>query len=123
MKTRDGFEIDKTIGANLRRIRKSKSISQVKLGKEINVTYQQIQKYEKGFNKISSSKLFVIANYLKVPFSDFFDMEPEKVEFYAKQRSINIRIKEARSFLKRQIRIIDALKGEKREGKNEQRNI
>ncbi|MDR0556065.1 MAG: helix-turn-helix domain-containing protein [Holosporaceae bacterium] len=114
MRIKAGSEIDKKIGANLKRIRKLKGISQLKLAEEINVTYQQIQKYEKGYNKISSSRIFAIANYLKVPFEDFFDLELKKRELYAKPKNINIRIRAAKSCLKQQIRIIDSLKTQKR---------
>ncbi|MFA6280841.1 MAG: helix-turn-helix transcriptional regulator [Bdellovibrionales bacterium] len=64
--------IDIILGKNLRFMRMSCSISQQNLGKAIGVSFQQIQKYEKGENKISGARLFAVAKYLDVPIKDFF---------------------------------------------------
>ena len=48
-------------------------ISQTKLGEGIGVTFQQVQKYEKGTNRISASKLYAICQFLHVPVSFFFE--------------------------------------------------
>ena len=48
-------------------------MSQERLGEMIGVTYQQIQKYEKGINKVSAERLSIIAENLKVPVNFFFD--------------------------------------------------
>jgi len=52
-------------------------ISQERLGEMVGVTYQQIQKYEKGTNKVSAERLSKIAEALKVPASFFFEGEEE----------------------------------------------
>ena len=52
---------------------KGAGLSQAQLGKETGVTFQQIQKYERGVNRISASKLFEFSNLLDVPVSFFFE--------------------------------------------------
>lgn len=65
--------LDTYIGKRLKSRRGSLNISQTNLGKSIGVTFQQIQKYEKGANRISASKLFEISRKLCTPMSYFFD--------------------------------------------------
>lgn len=48
-------------------------MSQTDLGKAVGLTFQQVQKYERGFNRISSSRLFEFAKVLDVPVEHFFD--------------------------------------------------
>ena len=48
-------------------------LTQTKVAKAINVTFQQIQKYEKGTNGVSSIRLLQLSNYLKVPINYFFE--------------------------------------------------
>ena len=52
-------------------------MSQEKLGDEIGLTFQQVQKYERGANRIGSSRLFELSRVLDVPVSFFFDDAPE----------------------------------------------
>lgn len=66
-------EIDKLVARRLRHKRRELGISLSQLGNHINVTVQQIQKYESGINRISSGKLYYIAKYLDVPVSYFFE--------------------------------------------------
>ena len=51
-------------------------MSQEKLGDRMNLTFQQIQKYEKGVNRIGASRLFQLAQVLEVPVQFFFDGAP-----------------------------------------------
>lgn len=48
-------------------------MSQTDLGKAVGLTFQQVQKYERGFNRISSSRLFEFAKVLDVPVTHFFE--------------------------------------------------
>ena len=57
----------------LRMRRLSLGLTQTKVAQAINVTFQQIQKYEKGTNGVSSIRLLQISNYLKVPINYFFE--------------------------------------------------
>ena len=53
--------------------RLSLGLTQTKVAQAINVTFQQIQKYEKGTNGVSSNRLMQLSNYLKVPITYFFE--------------------------------------------------
>jgi transcriptional regulator with XRE-family HTH domain len=68
--------IDRHVGARLRKQRMACGISQEKLGRLTGVSFQQVQKYEKGVTRISSSRLHQFAAILKVPPSFFFDDTP-----------------------------------------------
>jgi len=68
--------IDAHVGKRLRLRRTLMGWSQEKLGAAIGLTFQQIQKYEKGANRISCSRLYDFARLLEVPTSYFFDDLP-----------------------------------------------
>ena len=61
------------MGKRLRMRRLSLGLTQTKVAQAINVTFQQIQKYEKGTNGVSSIRLLQLSNYLKVPINYFFE--------------------------------------------------
>ena len=61
------------LGKKLRIRRLSLGLTQTKVAQAINVTFQQIQKYEKGTNGVSSIRLLQLSNYLKVPINYFFE--------------------------------------------------
>ena len=63
---------DTFVGQNIRLFRKAKGLSQTQLGDAIGVTFQQVQKYENGFNRVGSSRLVRIATALDVPVQSFF---------------------------------------------------
>jgi transcriptional regulator with XRE-family HTH domain len=65
-------EIDVHVGMQMRKRRESLGISQGKLGRHLGLTFSQIQKYEKGTNRIGAGRLYQIARYLGVPPSHFF---------------------------------------------------
>ena len=65
------------LGGKLKLRRLALGLTQTKVAKAINVTFQQIQKYEKGTNGVSSIRLLQLSNYLKVPISYFFEDFPE----------------------------------------------
>ena len=64
--------VDKLVGQNIRIFRTAKGISQTELGNSVGVTFQQIQKYEKGTNRIGASRLHEFARALDVPIEAFF---------------------------------------------------
>ncbi|HME28851.1 MAG TPA: helix-turn-helix transcriptional regulator [Pseudolabrys sp.] len=68
--------IDKHVGSRVRMRRMMLSMSQEKLGDALGLTFQQIQKYEKGTNRIGASRLQQIAHMLQVPVSFFFEGAP-----------------------------------------------
>jgi len=68
--------IDRHVGSRVRMQRMLAGVSQEKLGEALGLTFQQIQKYEKGTNRISASRLQQIAKMLGVPVSFFFEGAP-----------------------------------------------
>lgn len=68
-----GHPIDIHVGKRLRLRRSMLGISQEQLGKEIGITFQQIQKYERGINRIGSSRLYDFSRILNVDVGYFFD--------------------------------------------------
>ncbi len=65
--------IDKLVGRNIRIQRLAKGLSQTELATQLGVTFQQVQKYEKGVNRIGCGRLFQIASVLSVHITDFFE--------------------------------------------------
>lgn len=65
--------VDLMVGARVRDRRIRLGYNQTDLGRALGLTFQQVQKYEKGSNRISASKLVEIAAFLKVKPSDFLD--------------------------------------------------
>jgi transcriptional regulator with XRE-family HTH domain len=65
--------IDVLVGKRLRTRRKMLGISQEGLSESVGVTFQQVQKYEKGTNRISASRLYEISIVLRVPITYFFE--------------------------------------------------
>lgn len=68
--------IDIHVGSRVRLRRTMQGMSQEKLGEALGITFQQIQKYEKGTNRIGASRMQQIAGALKVPVSFFFEDAP-----------------------------------------------
>jgi transcriptional regulator with XRE-family HTH domain len=68
--------IDKYVGSRVRMRRLMLNMSQGKLGDALGLTFQQVQKYEKGTNRIGASRLHNISDILQVPVSFFFDGAP-----------------------------------------------
>ena len=67
---------NKHLGAKLRMRRLALGLTQTKVAQAINITFQQIQKYEKGTNGISSLRLMQLSNFLRVPVVYFFENFP-----------------------------------------------
>lgn len=69
---------DKHVGSRVRMRRMMLEMSQTDLGNSIGLTFQQVQKYEKGTNRIGAGRLQQIARILKVPVSFFFEGSPRE---------------------------------------------
>src|SRR6185312_6535809 len=65
--------VDAHVGARIKLRRSLLGMSQVRLGQAIGLTFQQVQKYERGTNRVGASKLWQLAQVLDVPISFFFD--------------------------------------------------
>lgn len=70
---RSATVVDQHIGARIRLRRLTSNLSQECLAEMLNVTFQQIQKYEKGVNRVAASRLWDLAQALEVPVSYFFE--------------------------------------------------
>ncbi len=78
---RDGPDpIDVHVGQRLRLRRNILGISQQKLGNSVGLTFQQIQKYERGTNRMGASRLYQFCRILKIPVSFFFENIPAECE-------------------------------------------
>ncbi len=69
------------VGARVRLRRMLLGLSQEKLGESLGLTFQQIQKYEKGVNRIGASRLYELAKVLGVPVGFFYDQAPTIAAF------------------------------------------
>jgi transcriptional regulator with XRE-family HTH domain len=81
--------VDLHVGARVRMRRKFLGMSQEGLAETIDLTFQQVQKYERGSNRISASKLYEIAKALKAPVAYFFEGygENEAIEGFSESES------------------------------------
>lgn len=79
-----GKPVDTHVGSMVRARRLELGMSQEKLADAIGLTFQQVQKYEKGINRIGSSRLMQIANALNVPPTSFFEGAPTAARISAK---------------------------------------
>jgi len=77
MTTKAPNPVDKYVGSRVRMRRIMLGMSQEKLGEALGLTFQQVQKYERGVNRVGASRLFDLSRVLDVPISFFFDDMPE----------------------------------------------
>jgi transcriptional regulator with XRE-family HTH domain len=77
MTRRDPNYIDVHVGSRIRMRRQLINMSQERLGELLGITFQQVQKYEKGSNRISASRLFYAGKTLGVPVQFFYDGLPD----------------------------------------------
>jgi len=73
MNSKRTTQLDKHVGLRLRALRESCGFSQDEIGQEIGVSFQQLQKYEHGNNRISAARLFELAQILGVEIDAFFE--------------------------------------------------
>jgi transcriptional regulator with XRE-family HTH domain len=85
--TKETKPVDQHVGSRVRMRRMMLGMSQEKLGDALGLTFQMIQKYEKGVNRISASKLQHISQILQVPVPFFFEGAPGGVEGTAESPS------------------------------------
>ncbi|MBN9074468.1 MAG: helix-turn-helix transcriptional regulator [Rhizobiales bacterium] len=82
--------VDVHVGGRIRMRRNMLGMSQEKLGESLGVTFQQVQKYEKGTNRVGASRLQDIASVLNTPVSYFFENAPSR-----ESRSMPVRAEES----------------------------
>ena len=83
---------NKHLGSKLKLRRLALGLTQTKVAKAINVTFQQIQKYEKGTNGVSSIRLLQLSNYLKVPINYFYEDFSEYLTNIEKSKEVPITV-------------------------------
>ncbi|WP_027171947.1 helix-turn-helix transcriptional regulator [Methylobacterium sp. 10] len=66
-------DVDRLVGLRITALRKARGLSQTALGTAVGVTFQQVQKYEKGQNRVGAGRLREISRLLEVPVSAFFE--------------------------------------------------
>ncbi|MDE2514794.1 MAG: helix-turn-helix transcriptional regulator [Rhodospirillales bacterium] len=71
--------IDVHVGSRIRLRRTLLGMSQERLGEALGLTFQQVQKYERGVNRVGASRLFDLSRVLDVPISFFFDDMPDNI--------------------------------------------
>ena len=86
--------IDIHVGARMRMRRRVLNLTQEKLADSLGVTFQQIQKYERGTNRVSASKLYEAARVLWVPISYFYEGLPEPSPSDAQDQGVERTINE-----------------------------
>ncbi len=74
--------VDLHVGMRIRLRRRTIGLSQERLAEALGLTFQQVQKYERGVNRVSASKLYEIARILRAPITSFFEglAEPETLD-------------------------------------------
>jgi transcriptional regulator with XRE-family HTH domain len=72
MAKRSATSVDKLVGRNIRKARLARGLSQTALADKLGITFQQVQKYEKGVNRVGSGRLFHIGSILDLPLTSFF---------------------------------------------------
>jgi transcriptional regulator with XRE-family HTH domain len=126
MKKRSGEPRDAEIGRRVRTLRLQRGLSQTKLGDNLGLTFQQVQKYEKGVNRISAGRLQKIAEVLDAPITFFYAGHEENraksdsvpMEFEFLQTGDAVRLVHAYSRIKhrgvqqRLVRLTETLAGE-----------
>jgi len=80
MSTKSPNPIDKHVGLRIRMRRNLLGMSQTALGDALDLTFQQVQKYEKGTNRVGASRLQHLAHIMQVPVPFFFDGLPNPAE-------------------------------------------
>ena len=73
MTTMSAGEIDAWVGRRVRQRRETLGISQARLARHLGLTFSQVQKYEKGTNRIGAGRLYLLAGFLGVPMQFFYD--------------------------------------------------
>lgn len=73
IKDEDPHPVDRHVGRRVQEKRLGLGLTQTALAKAVGVSFQQVQKYEKGTNRVSASKLFEIADFMKVDIPFFFE--------------------------------------------------
>ena len=86
--------IDQAIGARVRQRRRALGMNQTELGEKIGVTYQQLQKYETGANRMGAGRLAAVATALDVPITYFLDQPEARTESLGEEDAIVLALRD-----------------------------
>lgn len=94
--------VDKEVGTRVRALRDGKGMSQAVLAEKCGITFQQIQKYENGTNRIACGRLAQIAEAMETPIWYFFppEMHADDGKFYLELEKLRREILQYRAFIK-----------------------
>jgi len=87
--TKSPNPVDVHVGSRIRLRRMMIGMSQERLGESLGLTFQQVQKYEKGANRVGASRLFAISNILEVPVEFFFADMPSSLVNDNKKKEVS----------------------------------
>lgn len=76
----DENKITRVIAKNIRKAREARFKTQEHLAKVLNISHQQVQKYEEGKNRISPAKLYILALYFDIPVQEFYKLTGPEVK-------------------------------------------
>ncbi|MDQ8726585.1 helix-turn-helix transcriptional regulator [Bradyrhizobium sp. LHD-71] len=82
-------EVDVAVGARIRNLRLRNKLSQEEVGRRLNVSFQQVQKYEKGTNRVGAGRLSELAKLFEVPVGAFFSETAPAVKDEAPSQTID----------------------------------
>lgn len=82
-------EVDVAVGARIRNLRLRNKLSQEEVGRRLNVSFQQVQKYEKGTNRVGAGRLSELAKLFEVPVGAFFSETASAVREEAPSQTID----------------------------------
>ncbi len=91
--------VDSYVGKKLWLRRKILGLSQESVAKEVGITFQQVQKYERGVNRMSASRLFDFAEVLTVPITYFFEGFEQSREGYAPAKGVRMALADSKTNL------------------------
>ena len=77
---RSASPVDSHVGERIKLRRKSVKMTQEKLGEQLGITFQQVQKYERGANRVGASRLWELSKVLEVPITYFFEGLTDGIE-------------------------------------------
>jgi transcriptional regulator with XRE-family HTH domain len=111
MKTQRSTAVDAAVGARIRNLRLRNKLSQTDVGEKVGVTFQQIQKYENGTNRVSAGRLAQLAKIFGVPVAAFYSEAPTNDTKSA--RRVNVGANRSDTHVERLMKAFQALKDHK----------
>jgi transcriptional regulator with XRE-family HTH domain len=106
MAKRRSNAIDVAVGARIRNLRLRNRLSQTSLGEQLGVAFQQVQKYEKGTNRVSAGRLAQLADFFVVPVAAFYSEVPANSAKATKGKKLVSNLQDVNT-----VRLVNAFQG------------